>query len=182
MSDRVPSCLGFWDSGGLWMTGLWGQVAPDCPRNPPKTPPETVGTLVVCTGQIVLRRTPETATIRGRADVAQLVEHLHGKQEVSGSIPDVGLLSSLLPSPTGQGLAGAVVDEDGPEILAHSRRSRSLRAPSSAARYPCGRRVCFSGASRTPWRHPSPHRRGRHESPRSAPCLSDAGCCPSSTT
>jgi hypothetical protein len=24
------------------------------------------------------------------------------------------LLSSLLPSPTGQGLAGAVVDEDGP--------------------------------------------------------------------
>src|SRR5277367_4289349 len=135
------------------MTDLWGRVAPDCPRNPPKTPPETVGTLVVCTGQIVLRRTPETARIRGRADVAQLVEHLHGKQEVSGSIPDVGLLSSLLPSPTGQGRAGT-----------HAAGG-----------------VCFSGASRTPWRHPSPHRRGRHESPRSAPCLSDAGCCGTAT-
>jgi hypothetical protein len=28
---------------------------------------------------------------RTGADVAQLVEHSHGKREVSGSIPDVGL-------------------------------------------------------------------------------------------
>ncbi len=76
------------------MTSLWRRVAPDCPRNPPKPPPETTGTLVVCTGQIVLRRTPETATIRGRADVAQLVEHLHGKQEVPGSNPGVGFAFS----------------------------------------------------------------------------------------
>jgi hypothetical protein len=68
------------------MTGPWALLAPDCPRNPPKTPPETAGTLVVCAGQIVLRRTPETARIRGRADVAQLVEHLHGKEGVRGDL------------------------------------------------------------------------------------------------
>ena len=71
------------------MTDLRG-IALDCPRNPPKTPPETAGTLVVCTGQIVLGRTSGTARVRGRADVAQLVEHLHGKQEVPGSNPGVG--------------------------------------------------------------------------------------------
>jgi hypothetical protein len=77
------------------MTDPWGRVAPDCPRNPPKTPPETAGTLVVFAGQIVLRRTPGTARIRGRADVAQLVEHLHGKEGVRGSSPRVGLLTRV---------------------------------------------------------------------------------------
>src|ERR1022692_4398705 len=72
------------------LPGIWGQVVLDCPRNPPKTPPETAGTLVVCTGQIVLRRTPGMARLRGRADVAQLVEHLHGKEGVRGSSPRVG--------------------------------------------------------------------------------------------
>jgi excisionase family DNA binding protein len=68
------------------MTGLYGQVALDRPRNPLKTPPETAGTLVVFAGQIVLRRTPETTRIWGRADVAQLVEHLLGRAGTEGPL------------------------------------------------------------------------------------------------
>ena len=37
--------------------------------------------------------------------IGRSLRSLHGKQEVPGSNPGVGLLSSLLPSPAGHGLA-----------------------------------------------------------------------------
>ena len=100
----------------------------------------------------------------------------YGKQEVSGSNPDVGLLSSLLPSPTGRVWR---VEEEGrrPSPIAGGAKADVIGR--TVPMRPAG---CALTALTNVLAAPITSRRRRHESPRSAPCPSDEGCCPSSTT
>src|ERR1035441_1399415 len=41
--SQSPVLSGFLGLGELWKTGPRGRLAPACPRNPPKTPPEKPG-------------------------------------------------------------------------------------------------------------------------------------------
>jgi hypothetical protein len=76
---------------GDWLLGAF--CPQDPPRKPRKTPPGTRGDSGGRFAADLTRSTPGTLGFSGCADVAQLVEHLHGKEGVPGSSPGVGLAS-----------------------------------------------------------------------------------------
>jgi hypothetical protein len=86
----------------VWVFGAWraceglfgGSKTPPehPPGSPQKHPQEDRESRVVGSGSNSTCRAPGTLGLIVRADVAQLVEHLHGKQEVPGSRPGVGLI------------------------------------------------------------------------------------------
>ncbi len=89
--------------------------------------------------------------VRRRADVAQLVEHVLGKDEVSGSIPDVGSERSEEDAPglNGEGEKRVSVASQGRRRLA-PRRGRAIRQQANM----CDRENTFV----FPWRKDSENR------------------------
>ena len=89
---REGPCLLAFLASRDWSGLVFGGFFPrNVPNSCPKSTPGNAGHRL-CISEEDDRRSPDDqGRIRGRADVAQLVEHLHGKQEVSGSSPDVGL-------------------------------------------------------------------------------------------
>jgi hypothetical protein len=75
------------DSGRPARGGDLPQHAPEIRQKRPQKSRDTIG---LC-GSNCTASELGTATIWGHADVAQLVEHLHGKEGVRGSSPRVGL-------------------------------------------------------------------------------------------
>jgi hypothetical protein len=90
-SPVLPRVLAPGGTPGDWL--LRAFCPQDPPRMPRKTPPSTRGDTGGRFAADSTRSTPGTLGFSGRADVAQLVEHLHGKEGVPGSSPGVGLAS-----------------------------------------------------------------------------------------
>jgi hypothetical protein len=90
--------LGFLRLKGLVGTGYWGFLPQKRHKQLPQKRPRQRGSSAVyferhlCISSDMLQRSAtDQGTIRGLADVAQLVEHRHGKAGVKGSSPFVGL-------------------------------------------------------------------------------------------
>src|SRR5580704_5666496 len=91
LTREGPCLLGFFRLKGLLGTRFWGLMPQKRPKQLSQKHPRQRGSSALYIERDDTRSADDHGRIRGRADVAQLVEHLHGKQEVSGSSPDVGL-------------------------------------------------------------------------------------------
>jgi hypothetical protein len=139
---RKVGLLGSWSPilsrvlapGGTPGDGLLGAFCPhDPPRKPRKTPPGTRGDSGGRFAAESTRSATGTLGFSGRADVAQLVEHLRGKEGVPGSSPGVGLASESRFSKRFQAVVKVPAERWGTENAPANTESKHPQVPPGTA-------------------------------------------------
>ena len=168
----------------VWVFGAWEDPErplpevkhpQNAPRKPPKTPPGGRGVSGGHRESDPTRSAPGTLGLIVRADVAQLVEHLHGKEGVRGSSPRVGLAQNPLqqtisdrPMSSG-GVLGELLGErihpqegrQAARLVHQPRLALSSIAMSVGRRRCCSRRSATWVANHSLWPAASAARRAR---------------------